>query len=250
MLNAMYRFRVFAPVFILLAFALVFSTSSIIAQEKDGEKEKKAEERYSWKQLFDGKTLKGWSVPQYGGDGEVSVKDGCIVIGQGAMITGIKYDNVFPLLDYEIRYEAKRAQGNDFFAALTFPVGGDCCTFVNGGWGGGTIGLSCVDGYDASENQTSSFFSFKDNVWYKFRVRVTGKSIKIWIDEPTKDGKWKETQAVDLDTAGVKISLRDETSAYKPLGVCTWVSEGHLRDVEYRQLKPEEVNAKPENRSE
>jgi hypothetical protein len=197
---------------------------------------------YAWQRLFDGKTLTDWSVPVFGGDGEVKVKDGNLVIGQGAMITGIKYEKVFPRVNYEIRYEAKRTMGNDFFAALTFPVGDNYCTFINGGWGGGTVGLSCVDGMDASENETSSFFSFKDNQWYKFRVFVTETLIRVWIDEPVKDGKRKETLVVDLNVGEKKISLRDETSQYKPLGICTWVSEGHIRNIEYRKLKPKEVD--------
>ncbi|MDR0610994.1 MAG: DUF1080 domain-containing protein [Planctomycetaceae bacterium] len=210
---------------------LVISLFSVV--EPQGE--------YAWQPLFDGKTLTHWSVPVFGGDGEVQVKDGNLVIGQGAMITGIKYEKVFPRVNYEIRYEAKRTKGNDFFGALTFPVGDSCCTFINGGWGGGTVGLSCVDGMDASENETSSFFSFKDNQWYKFRIFVTGTLIRVWIDEPTKDGKRKETLIVDLKMGEKKISLRDETSQYQPLGFCTWVSEGWIRNIEYRKLKPKEV---------
>ncbi len=201
-----------------------------------------AEDEYGWKSMFNGKNLDGWSVPQFGGDGEVKAENGCLVIGQGAMITGVKYEKVFPKVDYEIRYEAKRTKGSDFFAALTFPYNDSCCTFVNGGWGGGTVGLSCVDGYDASENPTSTFYTFDDDQWYRFRARVTGKEIKVWIDEETKEGKRKETLIVDFETEDHKISLRDETSEYKPLGICTWCSEGLVRDIEYRKLKPEEVD--------
>jgi hypothetical protein len=49
---------------------------------------------------------------------------------------------------------------------------------------------------------------------------------------------------IDLETKGKKISLRDETTYYKPLGFCTWVCEGVLKNIEYRQLKPEEVAGK------
>ena len=226
------------PLVVLFVYLTISVTSSFAAENKEDE--------YGWKPLFNGKNLDDWKVPVYGGDGEVSVKDGCLVIGQGAMITGIRYEKVFPLIDYEIRYEAKRTKGYDFFAALTFPYKDSFCTFVNGGWGGGTIGLSCVNGYDASENSTSSYFSFTEDTWYKFRVCVTGRMIRVWIDEETKDGKRKETKVIDLETEGRKISLRNEASEYKPLGFCTWSSEGVLRDIEYRKLRPEEVDAKPE----
>jgi hypothetical protein len=73
---------------------------------------------------------------------------------------------------------------------------------------------------------------------------VTGKDIRVWIREPIKDGKHKESQVVDLNIGEKKISLRDETSDYKPLGICTWVSEGRIRNLEYRKLKPEEVDGK------
>ena len=220
----------------LLVCLAVWALSSFAAETKEDE--------YGWKPMFNGKNLDDWKVPVYGGDGDVDVKNGCLVVGQGAMITGIRYEKVFPRLDYEIRYEAKRTKGSDFFAALTFPYDDSFCTFINGGWGGGTVGLSCVDGFDASENPTSTYHDFADNVWYKFRVCVTGKSIRIWVDEE-KDGKRKETMLIDLETADHKISLRSETSEYKPLGLCTWCSEGVLRDIEYRKLRPAEVDTVP-----
>ena len=222
------------PIFLALSF-VVLTAGLILAAEK-------AKDEYAWQPLFDGKTLDGWTVPVYGGDGEVSVKDGHLVIGQGAMMTGVKYEKVFPKINYEIRYEAKRNQGHDFFAACTFPVGDSCCTFVNGGWGGGVTGLSSVNGYDASENQTGSYFSYRDNQWYRFRIRVTGPAIRVWVEEETKEGKRKETLVIDLETKDKKISLRNETSKYQPLGICTWITEGELRNLEYRKLKPEEVD--------
>jgi hypothetical protein len=226
--------------FLIFSFVFLSVSGIVFAADTADNKDNKKDDKYAWQKIFNGKNLDNWTVPSFGGDGEVSVKDGELTIGQGAMATGIKYEKVFPKLDYEIRYEAKRTQGCDFFAALTFPVGDNCCTFINGGWGGGTTGLSCVDGMDASENETTAAFSFRDNDWYKFRVRVTGKFIKVWITE-TKKGKTQETLEIDLETKDKKISLRDETTQYKPLGFCTWVSEGVLRNIEYRQLKPEEV---------
>ncbi len=92
----------------------LFAASTILAKEPD-EKQADKPDEHAWRQLFDGKTLKGWTVPQFGGDGEVKVEKGCLVIGQGAMMTGVKYTNVFPQLDYEIRFEAKRTVGGDFF---------------------------------------------------------------------------------------------------------------------------------------
>ena len=242
--------RFFVP--ILIATVFVASITPCFADEAKPatttKAEKEIDDEYAWKKLFDGKTLKGWTVPRFGGDGEVRVEEGCLVIGQGAMITGVKYENVFPQINYEIRYEAMRTQGNDFFAAMTFPYRDNACTFINGGWGGGTVGLSNVDNLDASENETASFHTFKDHTWYKFRIRVTGDRINVWVDEPTKDGKRKETRLIDVEVGEKTISLRDETSQYQPLGICTWVTEGKLRNIEYRKLKPEEVDGKQDKK--
>jgi hypothetical protein len=190
----------------------------------------------SWKPLFDGKTLDGWTVPKYGGDGDVSVKEGKIIIEAGTSMTGIKYDKVFPTADYEIQYEARRTGGSDFFAALTFPVKKSSCTFVNGGWGGGTTGLSSIDGSDASENETSTYYDYADQVWYRFRIRVTEKKIEVWIAKPDKDKKWDEKLVIDLNTDDKLFSIRMEMGQYKPLGLCTWSTAGEIRNLEYRQI--------------
>ena len=102
------------------------------------------------KSLFDGKSLKGWKKTQFGGEGKVEVKDGRIVLHSGGPMTGITWTEDFPKIDYEISLEAMRVDGSDFFCGLTFPVGDKPCSFIVGGWGGGVVGLSSIDGSDAS----------------------------------------------------------------------------------------------------
>ena len=195
------------------------------------------ETKEKWVPIFDGKSLAGWMVPVYGGDGEVEVQEGNIVIGQGEMMTGIRYEKEFPVIDYEIRYEARRTQGYDFFAACTFPVKKSYCTLINGGWGGGLTGLSSVDGVDASENATGRHFSYKDETWYRFRIQVTDTKIQVWITPQGKEGNWTEEESVvELETEDRGLSTRYEMDKYKPLGFCTWITEGQLRNVEYRKL--------------
>ena len=41
-----------------------------------------------WRELFDGKTLAGWKMPEFGGEGHVEVKDGRIVLETGNPMTG------------------------------------------------------------------------------------------------------------------------------------------------------------------
>ena len=100
----------------------------------------------NWTPLFDGETLGSWERVDTGGSGEVDIRDGAIRIAQGVMGSGIRYHapegEPFPTENYEIEFTAQRTAGTDFFAALTFPVGDSCCTFINGGWGGALVGLS------------------------------------------------------------------------------------------------------------
>ena len=192
-----------------------------------------------WLPLFDGESLAGWSLPVYGGDGEVDVQEGNIVIGRGALMTGIRYEKEFPKVNYEIQYEARRVQGYDFFASCTFPVKESFCTFINGGWGGGTTGLSSIDGYDASENPSSLYYNYLDNIWYRFRIRVTDDIIQVWITPQDKEENWGEEQSIiELRLEGKTISTRLEVDKYKPLAFTTWVTEGHLRNIKYRLIEP------------
>ncbi|HIQ21747.1 MAG TPA: DUF1080 domain-containing protein [Planctomycetes bacterium] len=200
-------------------------------------KPKKEQFGYQWKSLFDGKTLKGWKVPKFGGDGEVKVESGEIVLGMGDPMTGITWAGDFPRMNYEVTLEGKRTKGIDFFCSTTFPVGKDPCSFIVGGWAGTVVGLSCVDWYDASDNATSRFMAFKDNQWYKIRIRVSDKKIECWIDDE---------KMVDLVYKNHKISIRDEMELCRPFGIATWCTEGRIRNIRVRRLRPEEVAEIPE----
>lgn len=179
--------------------------------------------------LFDGKTLDGWKIAKFGGEGEVRVEKGEIHLDIGSDMTGITYAKEIPTLDYEISLEAMRTAGGDFFCGLTFPIGKDPCSFIVGGWGGGTVGLSSIDDADASENETASFHSFDDKRWYQVRVKVTKEKVECWIDKE---------QVVDLKHVGRRISIRSEVELNKPLGISTWSTAAALRNIELRRLPP------------
>lgn len=213
------------------------------AKKADGKKERdsgkpgeKPKDPYAWRSMFDGKTLKGWKVPVFGGDGEVKVVDGVIELAMGDPMTGITWTGELPKINYEFRMEARRTMGIDFFATTTFPYGDDPVSLVVGGWAGSVVGLSCVDWYDASDNITSKFMAFKDNQWYRIRLRVSKQRIEAWIDDE---------KVVDLATKGHKFSIRDEVDLCKPFGIATWCTAGQLRKLEIRQLKPVEVEEIP-----
>jgi hypothetical protein len=182
--------------------------------------------------LFDGKSLGGWKVTPFGGEGEVRVEDGRLLLDIGSDMTGITWSKTVPTMDYELSLEAMRTAGGDFFCGLTFPVGEKPCSFIVGGWGGGTVGLSSIDDADASENETTTFHSFDDNRWYKIRVRVTRPKIEAWLDKE---------KVVDLKTADRRISIRSEVELSRPLGVSTWNTAAALRNIEVRRLTADEL---------
>ncbi len=185
-----------------------------------------------WTSLFDGKTLGQWKVTDFGTQGPVEVKDGNLLLGFGDGCTGVTWSGDFPKLDYEIRLEAKRVEGTDFFCGLTFPVGDDNLTFVVGGWGGAVVGISCIDGEDASENDTTKVMDFDKDRWYKIRVRVTKPQLSCWIDKE---------QVVDEPLTDRKLSLRSEVELSKPVGIASWKTTAAIRNVEWRKLAAAEV---------
>ena len=207
------------------------------AEPEKNEKTKPApteekKENYQWRDMFDGKTLKGWKVPKFGGEGEVSVKDGTIVMEMGDPMTGITWTGPLPKINYEVSLDAKRVDGNDFFATTTFPVGKDHCSLVVGGWAGVVVGLSCIDFYDAGDNITTQFADFKKGRWYHIRLRVSETRIEAWIDKE---------KLVDLPTKGHKIDTRMEVDLCRPFGIASYITTGALRNIRIRNLKPEEV---------
>lgn len=180
-----------------------------------------------WMSLFDGQSLDGWKKAPMPRSGEVSARDGMLVLGKGAM-TGIAWTRDFPKSGYEIRFEGARLEGNDFFAGLTFPCGDTFCSWINGGWGGDVVGLSNVDGYDASENETSINRDFVQGRWYQFRLEVTPAKIRAWINGSI---------VIDLEIAGRLIGLRfDDIDLCKPLGFASYGTLAGLRRIEYRRL--------------
>lgn len=179
-----------------------------------------------WESLFDGKTLKGWKVTDFAGHGDVKVEKGQIIMEMGVM-TGITWTNPVTRMNYEISVEAMRVDGGDFFCGLTFPVGEDPCSLIVGGWGGGVVGLSNIDGSDASSNETTQYFNLQKGKWFLIQLRVTPGRIQAWLDGDS---------LLDVDTKEKKISIRAEMEESVPLGVATWATTGALRNFKLRKL--------------
>lgn len=184
-----------------------------------------------WTPLFDGKTLHNWQTTDFAGGNEATVEKGAIQIESGAEMSGITWTNgSLPKTDYEISLDAMKTQGNDFFCGLTFPVQKSFCSLILGGWGGGVVGLSSIDGMDASENETTKSFYFEPNKWYHVRVRVTDNKIQTWLDDK---------MIIDLPLENRTISLRfGEIFKSKPLGVATYETSAALKNIQLRLVKP------------
>lgn len=180
-----------------------------------------------WQAMFDGQSLNGWKEAPFTNHGPVRVENGTLLIGKGRL-SGITWAGDFPKTGYEIRFEAARLEGKDFFAGITFPVGESYCSWINGGWDGTVVGLSSLDDVDASENETSTNRDFETGRWYSFRLAVTEDRIQGWID-----GKI----VVDAEIRGRKVSLRPgEIDRNIPLGFASYATLAGLRKIEYRRL--------------
>jgi hypothetical protein len=177
--------------------------------------------------MFDGKTLDGWEITDFGPQGPVYVSEGKIILGMGEGCTGITWKRDFPDINYEVTLDAMRINGTDFFCGMTFPVNKDPCTLIVGGWGGTVVGLSSIDGKDASENATSTLRKFELNRWYHIGLRVTGKEITSWIDNDT---------VVDFDIGNRKLSIRPEVGLLRPFGIASWTTTAALRNIRVKKI--------------
>jgi hypothetical protein len=177
--------------------------------------------------LFDGRTLGDWRPTEFLGRGEVKIADGRLILEAGEPMTGVTYGKAPVAMNYEIALEAMRVSGNDFFCGLTFPVGESSCSLIVGGWGGGLVGLSSLNGADASENDTASWRKFEDNRWYRIRLRVEPGRIQAWIDDE---------KVVDAETTDRSISIRPEVERSRPLGIATYRTTAAIRSIAVRRI--------------
>jgi hypothetical protein len=181
-----------------------------------------------WQSLFNGANLEGWRETQFAGHGEVQCASGVILLKMGDPFTGLNWTNEFPKMNYEIALDAARVMGSDFFCGLTVPVADSFCSLIVGGWGGSLLGISSLDGLDASENQTTKFVNFETGRWYRLRLRVTEGRLEAWLDQE---------KVVDVNTADKRISLRPgDIELSKPFGLAAWQTSAALREIKLRRV--------------
>ena len=208
--------------------------------------------------LFDG-TLDRWAEAGYGGQGLVEAVpaaevDGSDVpvlrIGSGDPLTGVMYTGPFdpksdetdtetatetdterlPRMNYVFTWQARRVLGGDFFSTVLFPVGDDVCSVVVGGWGGGVIGLSSLDGMDASENITTNFRLFTNDEWSDFRLTVKPDSVILAIDGE---------DMFEVDPSEYAVTTRLEMEPLGSMGIASYQSTGELRNLRVTRIAGE-----------
>jgi hypothetical protein len=89
------------------------------------------------------------------------------------------------------------------------------------------VGLSSINGIDASENSTSQSIDFEMQRWYDIRIRVTPEKIDSWLD-----GK----HIIEQPLKGNQISVRIEVEPSQPLGIASWRTKAGLKDIRLRRL--------------
>ena len=181
-------------------------------------------------------TVNRWangSLPTSAAEGGVEVEDGQIKLDFGQYMTGVTHSGKdLPKNNYEIELEAMREDGSDFFCGLTFPVDDKHASFICGGWGGSLIGVSSIDGMDASENSTTGYMTFENKKWYKVRLRVTKDRLQAWIDNEI---------LVDEEVESDRLSTRIEMDRCQPLGIACFDTQAAIRNIRIREVTgPEE----------
>ena len=197
---------------------------TVEVEAKDAEAERK------WVSLAPSKEGMGpWKALNFGGEGDTTWNEGTLTIEEGAELSGVVFTGKnLPEAPYELELEARRTSGVDFFCGLTFPYKETHATLILGGWGGSLIGISSLDDFDASENETGDAYIFEDNQWYDVKLKVTDSEFTVWID-----GK----SVIDCEVEGRRVGMRPgEIEMSVPLGVCTFATTGVLKNIKLRKL--------------
>ena len=84
------------------------------------------------------------------------------------------------------------------------------------------VGLSSINGFDASENETTRLMSFQKDTWYHIGLRVVSDKIVARIDS---------TIVVDFNIGAKKLSVRPEVELSRPFGIASWQTTAAIRNI-------------------
>ena len=174
--------------------------------------------------LFNGRDLTNWTITDFGTQGPVKVEKTKLVLYMGEGATGVTWDGdfEFPKMNYEVSLRAMRVDGNDFFCGMTFPVNEEHLSLIVGGWSGTVVGLSSLDGFDASENETGTSKSFQKKKWYDIKLRVQHNIVQVWIND---------REIIYCDTTDRELSIRPEVLLSRPFGFTSWYTTAALKNI-------------------
>jgi len=196
--------------------------------------------------LFNGKDLSGWKVADLYKGGEIRVlEDGSVLCAKGTPLSGIAYTNPIPKMSYELKLEAKRVEGSDFFAALTIPVETNFCTVIIGGWGGGLCGVSSVNYMDASENMWTRHVPFESNRWYTLRVRVMPNVLQVFLDD--QDNRLYHARIEYEKPEQFTLRAGSDIDKTAPLGLATFDTVAQWRAFTLTKITEPTDDDKPKN---
>lgn len=99
--------------------------------------------------------------------------------------------------------------------------------------GGGVTGISSINGLDASSNETTVFRQYKNDQWYKVRIRVDPYEINCWVDDQS---------VIEIEREGLKFDIRAEMDPTLPLGIANFQCHSELRNIRLRNLEKKELD--------
>lgn len=173
-----------------------------------------------WEIMFNGKDLTGWEVVAE--NRIVGASEGQLNLAASQLSTDIRwtYDD-FPSVDYEVKVEAKRVEGEGAFCHMVFPIEACHCFLVIGAEGD-IVALDRVDGLGILDikNETARRMHFERNRWYRVHLRVTREKVVVLID-----GK------EEINVAADRLSLPTAWMFLRPFALGTWQTTATVRDI-------------------
>ncbi|RED94633.1 3-keto-disaccharide hydrolase [Marinoscillum furvescens] len=150
-----------------------------------------AKDNTPWVQLFDGKTLNGWS--KIGGDATYQVEDGAIV-GTTAMNTPntfLRSDKLYGDFILELEYlvdpsmnSGIQIRSNSFDHYLNGRVHGYQVEIdpSERAWSGGIYDEARRGWLNTMENNPAAQKAFKQNDWNHYRIEAISDTIRTWVN--------------------------------------------------------------------
>lgn len=166
--------------FAVAALALLAPQSFLQAQDKAADK---PAEKSDWIKMFDGKTWEGWKIAE--NEKSFSIEDGAIV-SHGSRAHAFYMANDKPFKNFEFQCEVQTKKNSN--AGI----------FIHTQWqekDWPKIGYECQvnNTYNSDPQKTGGLYNTvkvteapaKDDVWFKYYIKVEGKHVTIKIDDKT-----------------------------------------------------------------